>query len=287
MRDNEDGVDNKRRQFIKDTCLSLAGLAAAGTLETLLTRRVLAQSLCSPCSWQYGMMSPTPPKRNFGGFIRVKMPPTLPSDLPCLYVIWSSLSTTTGYFYQTSLGYHPSWGWHVSAGSTNPILACGLACGPFGVNNGLFRPQPNNIYELGIRFIPNGGTNDVYLYVVDWETNDIYNIFKLTDSGVPNTPIGGVLESYSIGEQELESLGGTNSFEVVNANWLLKPWESETWSHGYVYGPTQQTCTLTETGYQGYEGTPSQITMLPLGAGRIKIGYQAGGKQYASGYQLW
>ena len=67
---------------------------------------------------------------------------------------------STKSFYQTSLGYHPNWKWHISAGTTNPQLSCDFACTPFKINDFEFKPKPNTVYELGIRLIPqNDGTN--------------------------------------------------------------------------------------------------------------------------------
>ncbi len=274
----------KRREFIKLLGSTIVSVALLEKLSTSLISN--SQVMCTPCSWQYGIESPQPNKTIYGGFIIVKTPKEL-KNLDCLVVIWSSLTTSSGYFYQVSLGYHPKWGWHVSAGSTNPQLFCGLACGPFAVNNELFRPKPDSLYELGIRLIPKGNTNEVWLYVVDWQTKILYTIFKLTDSGTVATPIGGILESYTKSEEALSEIGGDNAFQIVTANWLLTPWSSELWPHGYVYGPTPQTCTPTNNGFSGYEGVPSFIQLNPLKPGNVIIGANVGGQQYGNGYELW
>lgn len=243
---------------------------------------------CSPCSWQYGVQSPNPSGTLFGGFIRVKMPSNLP-NLKCLYVIFASVSSKN-YFYQTSLGYSPSYGWHVSAGSTNPQLNCDLACPPFQVNGQVFRPQPNNIYEIGINFAPQpNGVYKVYLYFVDVASSISYNIYTLDDSSPMSTPVGEILESYDINSQDLCSVGNDNSFEIVNTNWLIQPYESTRWPHGYVYGPTTQTCQCINNLCQGYQAVPSAITinLVDVNGARIKIGYLVEGSQYPSGYQLW
>jgi len=242
---------------------------------------------CSNCSWQYGVQSPSPSGTLYGGFVRVKMPSSLPS-LNCLYVIWASVSSAN-YFYQTSLGYSPSYGWHISAGSTNPGVACDLACPPFQVGGSTFRPQPGKTYEIGIRFVPQtGGSYQVHLYFVDVSSGTLYDIYVVTDSGTMTTPVGGILESYDIDNSDLNKLGNGNCLEVVNANWLTAPYVSAQWPHGYVYGPTTQTCKQNPDGsYSGYQAVPGGITINKIASGDFKIGYQVGGSQYQSGYQLW
>ncbi len=159
-----------------------------------------------------------------------------------------------GYFYQTSLGgFHPDWGgWHISAGSTNPQLECDLACPPFKLNGQIFRPKPNTVYELGVRLIPQASTNKVHLYFVDFSTNMLYNIHVLDDSGNVSTPIGGILEAYTVNPSKLSELGGSNAFRIVNANWLIEPWASTRWPHGDVY----------EAKGDGYETTPPKTFRL-------------------------
>jgi len=123
------------------------------------------------------------------------------------------------------LGYHPDWKWHISAGSTNPQLSCDLACGPFKVGGEQFKPKPNTVYEIGIRFIPqNDGTNKVYLYFVDWSTATLYNIFVLEDNTNVTSPVGGILEAYTVNKDELLKLGNNNAFKIEHANWLIEPW---------------------------------------------------------------
>lgn len=89
---------------------------------------------CTDKPWQYGISSNPieAGQKIYGGFITVRTPPFLPEDLECLIVIWASVSSEK-YFYQTSLGYHPDWKWHISAGSNNPQLFCNLHCEPFKV----------------------------------------------------------------------------------------------------------------------------------------------------------
>ncbi|WP_218777999.1 hypothetical protein [Thermococcus litoralis] len=232
---------------------------------------------CTDRPWQYGIRSPNPSDKIYGGFIQVKTPPILPEDLNCLIVIWASLSTSSGHFYQTSLGFHPDWGWHISAGSTNPQLECDLACPPFKLNGQIFRPKPNTVYELGIRIIPQDSTNKVHLYFVDLSTNMLYDIYVLDDSGNVSTPIGGILEAYTVDPSELSKLGGNNAFRIVNANWLIEPWTSTRWPHGYVY----------EAKGNGYETTPEDIQIKLLSSGELYIGYKVGGEHYPSDYQLW
>lgn len=135
---------------------------------------------CTTKPWQYGIRSPEPRKvgkRIYSGFITVRTPSILPEDLDCLIAIWVSVfsrkegSDKDKYFYQTSLGFRKDVGWHVSAGSTNPQLSCNLHCGPFRVNGAQFKPKPNTVYELGVRFIPqDSGKNKVYLYFAGWST---------------------------------------------------------------------------------------------------------------------
>jgi hypothetical protein len=278
-------VKISRREFIKRIGYTVVSVTVFDKLSTSLLTG--SQVYCTPCSWQYGIMSPQPNRNIYGGFIIVKTPEKL-KNLDCLLVIWSSLTTSTGYFYQVSLGFHPEWGWHISAGSTNPQLYCGLSCGPFAVNNQLFRPKPDSLYELGIRLIPmEGGVNEVWLYVVDWETKILYPIFKMSDPGYVATPIGGILEGFTKDESLLENIGGSNAFQIISANWLLTPWSSEIWPHGYVYGPTPQTCTPTQNGFSGYESVPPFIQIKPISKGSVIIGANVGGEQYQQGYQLW
>ncbi|MFP3202322.1 MAG: hypothetical protein RXR43_08795 [Sulfolobus sp.] len=117
----------------------------------------------------------------------------------------------------------PEWDWHISAGSTNPQLYCGLSCGPFAVNNQLFSPKPDSLYELGIRLIPmEGGVNEVWLYVVDWETKILYPIFKMSDLGYVANSIGGILEGFTKDESLLENIGGSIAlFIVIFATYIL------------------------------------------------------------------
>lgn len=92
------------------------------------------------------------------------------------------------------------------------------------------------VYELGIRLIPqNNGTNKVYLYFVDWSTATLYNIYVLEDDTDVATPVGGILEAYTINEQELLALGDGNAFKIEDANWLIEPWTSTRWPNAYAY----------------------------------------------------
>jgi hypothetical protein len=238
---------------------------------------------CASCSWQYGIRSPNPSGTLYGGFIKVLLPPSLPT-LQCLYGIFASLSTSTGYFYQTFLGYSPSNGWHISAGSTNPNLGCDLTCPPYPNSQNPYRPQAGSSFELGIRIVPQGGgSNTVHLYFVGSSLVDIYT---LTDNGNMSTPIGGILESYDVDNNDLNKMGGNNAFKITNANWLTQPYTSTRWTHGYVKGATPQTCSANPP-YTGYTATPAGIQIYQISADNLKIGYQVGGQQYADGYTLW
>jgi len=242
--------------------------------------------LCTDKPWQYGIKSPRPSevgKKIYGVFIIVRTPPKLPEDLNCLFVIWPALYSKN-WFYQTSLGYHPKWGWHVSAGSTNPQLPCNLHCEPFKVGGVQFKPKPNTVYELGIRFIPqNNGKNKVYLYFVDWSTATLYNIFVLEDTEIDLTqPVYGVIEAYTADEHELLKLGGDNAFKIEAANWLIEPWISETWPHAYGYDPPSN-----ENYYRLPEAIRRNIQIRLISPGKLYIGYKVGGKHYNDGEKIW
>ncbi len=247
---------------------------------------------CTDKPWQYGIRSPDPTKagqRIYGGFITVRTPPILPEDLDCLIAIWASVSSKK-WFYQTSLGYTKEWGWHISAGAcrdsvSHPQLPneCGCACPPFKVNGVQFKPKPNTVYELGIRFIPQGnGRNKVYLYFVDWSTATLYNIFVLEDDTDVSTSVGGILEAYTIDEKELLKLGDDNAFKIENANWLIEPWTSTRWPNAYAY-----------EGINGkrYYNVPEKIwkniQIKLIKPGKMYIGYKVGGKHYSNNEKVW
>jgi hypothetical protein len=101
--------------------------------------------------------------------------------------------------------------------------------------------------------------------------------------------VGGILESYDVNSTDLALVGGTNCFEIVNANWFTQPWTSSQWADCTVYVPAVQTCTYDsqEQKYKGFTPTPSTITINKIAAGDVKIGYQVGGSHYSGGYQLW
>ncbi len=179
----------------------------------------------------------------YGGFIVVRTPSKLPEDLECLIAIWASVSSKK-WFYQTSLGYTKKWGWHILAGACSrydlriphPDLPCGCACPPFKINGVQFKPKPNTVYELGIRFVPqSNGKNKVYLYFVDWGTATLYNIYVLEDDSDVATPVGGILEAYTVNEENLIKLGDKNAFKIESANWLIEPWTSIRWPNARAY----------------------------------------------------
>ncbi len=239
------------------------------------------------CPWTYGVSSPDPQSYGiniYGGFILVRTPPTLPK-LNHLVVIWASVSSDK-WFYQTSLGYHKDYGWHISAGACNrripnihhPDLPCGCACPPFKVNNEVFRPQPDHVYELGIRFVPKQyGGYKVFLYFVDYSTNMIYNIYVLNDKNRPITSVGSMLESDTTDSNDLLKVGDNNAFKVETTNWLLEPWLSERWPHGIVY----------EDFKDDESSIRNHIQIKLLSPGKFYIGYDVGGKHYEKGKQLW
>ncbi|WP_461863175.1 hypothetical protein [Thermococcus sp.] len=225
----------------------------------------------------------------YGGFISVRTPPTLPDDLNCLIAIWVSLSSrkegssSDKYFYQTSLGYTKEWGWHISAGSTNPQLSCNLHCGPFKIDGIQFKPKPNTVYELGVRFIPqSNGKNKVYLYFVDWSTSTLYNIFVLEDEDNPGSPVGGMLEAYTVDENELLKLGNNNAFKIENANWLIEPWTSTMWPHAYAYEGIDG-----ENYYNVPDNIWRNIQIKLLNPGKLYTGYKVGGKHYSNNERIW
>ncbi|GAB6135437.1 hypothetical protein JCM16307_09860 [Thermococcus prieurii] len=117
----------------------------------------------------------------------------------------------------------------------------------------------------------------MHLYFVDWSTHTLYDIFILKDSGEVSTPIGGILEAYTTNPSELDKLGGSNAFRIINTNWLIEPWVSTCWPHGYVY----------EAKGSGYETTPNGIQIKLLGPGNMYIGYDIGGQHYPNDYRLW
>jgi hypothetical protein len=251
-------------------------------------------SNCSNCSWQYGVRSPDPSGLLYGGLIQVKMPSNLP-NLKCSYVIFASVSSGNNYFYQTSLGFTTAYGWHVSAGTNNPQLSCDLACPPFKLRGNVFRPQAGKPYELGIRFVPQNGGYEVRLYFVDLSSLTFYDIYKVTDTSSMATPVGAILESWNIDGSDLNNVGGSNCFEVVNANWLIEPWISRQWPNGLVHGPTTQTCQWDSqyNSWVGFQAVPkNQLTgdsvkINKISAGDFKIGWNVGGDQYQDGYTLW
>ncbi len=113
------------------------------------------------CPWTYGIIGPNPKDYGisiYGGFILVRTPPALPK-LNHLVVIWTSVSSDK-WFYQTSLGYYKDYGWHVSAGACSAknfnyliqIFHAVVPVPPFEIDDKVFRPQPDHIYEIGIRF---------------------------------------------------------------------------------------------------------------------------------------
>ncbi|WP_261310591.1 hypothetical protein [Saccharolobus shibatae] len=57
-------------------------------------------------------------------------------------------------------------------------------------------------------------------------SNSLYNIYVLEDDTDVATPVGGILEAYTIDEQELLALGDENAFKIEDANWLIEPWTS-------------------------------------------------------------
>jgi len=158
-----------------------------------------------------------------------------------------------------------------------------LACPPFKINGVEFRPKPDTVYELGIRLKPqNNGTNKVYLYFVDWSTATLYNIYVLEDDTDVATPVGGLLEAYTINEQELLALGDGNAFKIEDANWLIEPWTSTRWPNAYAY-----------EGINGnsYYNVPKSILenmriklIIP---GKLYMGYKIGGNHYSNGEKIW
>ncbi|GEM_PF-604078 len=240
---------------------------------------------CTDKPWQYGIRSPNPTdigQKIYGGFITVRTPPFLPKDLECLIVIWASVSSKK-YFYQTSLGYHPDWKWHISAGSNNPQLSCDLHCGPFKVGGSQFVPKPDSVYELGIRFIPqSNGKNKVYLYFVDWSTATLYNIFVLEDDTDVASSVGGILEAYTVNEEELLKLGGNNAFKIENANWLIEPWASIRWPNAYAYEGINN-----DDYYDVPEEIWKNIQIKLISPGKVYIGYKVGGKHYSNNEKIW
>ncbi len=238
------------------------------------------------CPWTYGAQSPNPQEYNiniYGGFIVVRTPPELPK-VDDIVVVWASVSSSE-WFYQTSLGYHKDYGWHVSAGACSrwtgthhPDLPCGCSCPPFKLGNQIFRPKPNHVYELGIRFIPKDSGYKVYLYFVDLETNSLYNIFVLNDDNLPQTPVGGMLEAFTTEESELIKIGNDNAFKIETTNWLIEPWISERWPHATAYGPEP---------LEEVENIKDHLQIKLLSPGKFYIGYDVGGKHYESGESLW
>ncbi|MCE4615396.1 MAG: hypothetical protein F7B60_07715 [Desulfurococcales archaeon] len=240
----------------------------------------------SDCPWTYGVRSPDPRKYGidiYGGFIVVRTPLVLPK-LDHLVVVWASVSSDE-YFYQTSLGYHAEWGWRISAGSCSrenggphPNLPCDCGCPPFKVDDKIFKPQHNHVYELGIRFIPKQGSGyRVFLYFVDYSTNILYNIYTLNDSSKPSTPVGGMMESDTTDTSDLIKVGNNNAFKIETTNWLLEPWVSERWPHGKVYADFKE----------NEKDIEERIQIKLLSPGKFYIGYDIGGTHYKKEAQLW
>lgn len=225
-------------------------------------------------TWQYGIKSSGNSGVIYGGMIQVKLPSTLPTlpNCPTLYGIFASISTTN-YFYQTFLGYVKQFNrWVVSAGSTNPNCACDLGCGPYPNNNNPFAPQTGHTYELGSRIV----TPNVICYFVDVNTSTLYNIYVLPDNGSMSGAVGGILESDDQNSSDLALVGGTNSLEIVNANWFTQPYTSIQWTRALTYETTSNLA------------VPSTETMKKIAAGDVKIGYQiSGGQHYNNGDQVW
>lgn len=239
------------------------------------------------CPWTYGVRSPSPAEVNsriYGGFIVVRTPEELPK-LNSLVAIWASVSSNE-WFYQTSLGYRVDKGWHISAGAcrdneSHPQLPgkCGCACPPFTINGEIFRPEPNHLYELGIRFVPKKSSSgyEVHLYFVDISTNTLYDIFVLDDNTLPSTPVGGMLESPSTNSEDLLKVGNNNAFKIEDTNWLLEPWVSERWPHGFVHADFKDE----------EKDIEKHIQIKLLSPGKLYIGYDIGGKHYETGERLW
>lgn len=238
---------------------------------------------CTDKPWQYGIQSPNPlsiGQRVYGASILVRTPPKLPEDLECLVVIWPSISSR--YFYQTSLGYHPEWGWHISAGSTNPRLPCDLSCPPFRIGGEQFKPKPNTLYELGIRFVPQyNGIYTVYLYFIDWITGTLYNVFTLEDSSLPSTSAGGVLEAYTINEKEFRKLEGNNAFIIEKANLFITPWKQILWPNSYGYEARGGEF------YNVPDSIWNKIQIKLIMPGSVYLGYEVGGRHYRHGERIW
>jgi len=209
------------------------------------------------------MTSGDPPNPIYGGYIRVKLPHNLPT-LSCLYGIFVSVSSAAGYFYQTFLGYRTDGGWHLSAGSTNPALACDLACPPFQENGVQYAPIAGHQFELGVKL----DGSFAIAYFIDNTAGDYHEIFRLPDSTLVPGSVGAILEAYLIDEGELARVGGDNSFEVTNCAWFTGPGLSTGWPRGQVYGPTSHT--------SGFEGVPHNVRIAYVAPQHFFIGHKVG-----------
>jgi len=104
----------------------------------------------------------------------------------------------------------------------------------------------------------------------------------LEDDSNVDTPVGGILEAYTINESELLKLGDGNAFKMEVANLLIEPWASITWSHAYGHEARNG---------NGYCNVPDKIwndlqTKL-IQPRKAYIGYEVGGRRYTYGEKIW
>jgi len=139
------------------------------------------------------------------------------------------------------------------------------------------------VYELGIRLIPqNNGTNKVYLYFVYWSTATLYNTYVLEDNTDVAPPVGGILEAYTINEQELLALGDGNAFEIEDASWLIEPWTSTRWPNAYAYEGING-----NSYYNVAKSIWENMRIKLIIPGKLYMGYKIGGNHYSNGEKIW
>ncbi len=75
----------------------------------------------------------------------------------------------------------------------------------------------------------------IFILLIGVQQLSIIYIYVLENDTDVATPMGGILEAYTINEQELLALGDGNAFKIEDANWLIEPWTSTRWPNAYAY----------------------------------------------------
>lgn len=122
----------------------------------------------------------------------------------------------------------------------------------------------------------------IFILLIGVQQLSIIYIYVLENDTDVATPMGGILEAYTINEQELLALGDGNAFKIEDANWLIEPWTSTRWPNAYAYEGING-----NSYYNVLKNIWENMQIKLISPGKLYMGYKIGGNHYSNGEKIW